>query len=518
MNKLNLDKSKIESCRKYAMQIANNIQDHIDKYTTVSVERTVLRLLGIDGVDDFSVPIPNRIVDDIVKDGNISLGVSVYLASALKATGLDMNSLVEEYIADRLSICSFPLLSKSETFKILKPYYETNLEKIKKNKAKRESFLERFPRGKTDLYVIVATGNIDEDVTQAVAAAKAGADIIAVIRSTGQSLLDYVPYGKTTEGFGGTFATQENFRIMRKALDDVSLEENRYIYLVNYASGLCMPEIACMGALERLDVLLNDSMYGIIFRDINMQRTFIDQYFSRLINAYSGIIINTGEDNYLTTADAVEEAHTVTASQFINEAFAKKAHLPSKLMGLGHAFEINPDVEDSFVLEIAHAQLAREIFPDAPLKYMPPTKHINGNIFRAYQQNAMFNMVTTLTEQSIHLLGMMTEAIHTPYLSDRYLAIKNAKMIQKSMKSLGDEISYKENGIIQSRAKEVLDSAEKLLKQIASDGMFVALEEGVFAQTKRTRVGGKGFDGVFIKAKDYVNVVMEKMEESFNED
>jgi len=91
-------------------------------------------------------------------------------------------------------------------------------------------------------------------------------------------------------------------------------------------------------------------------------------------------------------------------------------------------------------------------------------------------------------------------------------------MIQKSMKSLGDEISYKENGIIQNRAKEVLDSAEKLLKQIASDGMFVALEEGVFAQTKRTRVGGKGFDGVFIKAKDYVNVVMEKMEESFNED
>lgn len=40
-----------------------------------------------------------------------------------------------------------------------------------------------------------------------------------------------------------------------------------------------MPEIACMGALERLDVLLNDSMYGIIFRDINMKRTFIDQYF-----------------------------------------------------------------------------------------------------------------------------------------------------------------------------------------------------------------------------------------------
>ena len=79
------------------------------------------------------------------------------------------------------------------------------------------------------LYVIVATGNIYEDVVQAQAAARQGADIIAVIRTTGQSLLDYVPYGATTEGFGGTFATQENFRIMRKALDEVSEEVGRYI-------------------------------------------------------------------------------------------------------------------------------------------------------------------------------------------------------------------------------------------------------------------------------------------------
>ena len=68
-------------------------------------------------------------------------------------------------------------------------------------------------------YVIVATGNIYDDVEQAKAAAQLGADVIAVIRSTAQSLLDYVPHGATTEGFGGTYATQENFRIMREALD-----------------------------------------------------------------------------------------------------------------------------------------------------------------------------------------------------------------------------------------------------------------------------------------------------------
>ena len=70
------------------------------------------------------------------------------------------------------------------------------------------------------LYVIVATGNIYEDIVQAQAAARQGADVIAVIRSTAQSLLDYVPYGPTTEGFGGTYATQANFRLMRGALEE----------------------------------------------------------------------------------------------------------------------------------------------------------------------------------------------------------------------------------------------------------------------------------------------------------
>ena len=154
------------------------------------------------------------------------------------------------------------------------------------------------------IYLIVATGDIYEDIPQAQAAAREGADVIAVIRSTGQSLLDYVPEGATREGFAGTYATQENFRLMRAALDESSKELGRYVRLTNYASGLCMPEIAALAGLERLDMMLNDSMYGILFRDINPIRTFVDQRFSRQVHARAGIIINTGEDNYLTTADA----------------------------------------------------------------------------------------------------------------------------------------------------------------------------------------------------------------------
>ena len=101
----------------------------------------------------------------------------------------------------------------------LKDITHATVDRIKANRQARENYLEQFGGDKKGpyLYVIVATGNIYEDVTQAVAAARQGADVVAVIRTTGQSLLDFVPYGATTEGFGGTMATQENFRIMRKA-------------------------------------------------------------------------------------------------------------------------------------------------------------------------------------------------------------------------------------------------------------------------------------------------------------
>ena len=198
-----------------------------------------------------------------------------------------------------------------------------------------------------------------------------------------------------------------------------------------------MPEIAALGALERLDVMLNDAIYGILFRDINMQRTIVDQYMSRVIIGYCGIIFNSGEDNYLTTDDAYESAHTVTASQFINEQFAVLANIQEWQMGLGHAFEMDPDTENGFLYELAQAVMAKELFPNANLKYMPPTKFMTGNIYKGQIQDALFNLVSVWSGQSLQLLGMLTEAVHTPHMHDRYLSIENAEYIFNNCRSIG---------------------------------------------------------------------------------
>ena len=511
-SKLGIDFHKVQHARDTASHIANEVQAFVNNYTTVAVERTLCRLIAIDGVDENAVPLPNVLVDDLKEKGALDNGALFYIANAIIETGETPQEIAEKIASEGLDITGFAFHTPQEIEKAIRPYLEKSIEKITSNRQKREQYIATLGEGsKPYLYVIVATGNIYEDVVQAQAAARQGADIIAVIRTTGQSLLDYVPFGATTEGFGGTFATQENFRIMRKALDEVGEEVGRYIRLCNYCSGLCMPEIAAMGALEGLDVMLNDALYGILFRDINMQRTLIDQFMSRVINGFAGVIINTGEDNYLTTADAVEEAHTVLASDIINEQLALIAGLPEEQMGLGHAFEMDPEQENGFLYELAQAQMTREIFPKAPLKYMPPTKFMTGNIFRGHIQDALFNMIGIWTNQGIQLLGMPTEAIHTPFMSDRYLSIENAKYIFNNMKSIGDEMEFKKDGIIQKRAQEVLEKTIRLLDQIRKEGLFTALEKGIFGGIKRPKEGGKGLQGVSVKGTHYYNPFIEKM-------
>ncbi|HCX62676.1 lysine 5,6-aminomutase subunit alpha [Sedimentibacter sp.] len=505
-SKLNLNPELIDSARSAAGRIAENVQLFIDKNTTVTVERTIARLMGVDGVDEIDKPLPNVVVDSIKEGGGLSRGIAFWLGNAMVQTGKTPQEIAEGVSAGEIDITRLPIADENKIMEAVYKTAEKMVDRIRNNKAKRDEYLNTIGEGrKPYLYVIVATGNIYEDVIQAQAAARQGADVIAVIRTTAQSLLDYVPYGPTTEGFGGTFATQENFRIMRRALDEVGEEVGRYIRLCNYCSGLCMPEIAAMGAMERLDVMLNDALYGILFRDINMQRTLVDQYFSRIINGFAGIIINTGEDNYLTTADAVEEAHTVLASQFINEQFALKAGIPEEQMGLGHAFEMNPTLENGFLYELAQAQMAREIFPKAPLKYMPPTKFMTGNIFKGHLQDALFNFISVWTHQGIQLLGMPTEAIHTPHLQDRMLSIENAQYIFNNARNIGEEVEFKKDGIIQKRAQEVLAKAEELLRDIENEGIFDTIEKGKFGGVKRSFTGGKGLEGVVEKHENYFN-------------
>jgi beta-lysine 5,6-aminomutase alpha subunit len=143
---------------------------------------------------------------------------------------------------------------------------------------------------------------------------------------------------------------------------------------------------------------------------------------------------------------------------------------------------------------------------------MPPTKHKETDIFFSHAYDVMADLVAVWTRQGIQLLGMMTEAMHTPLLADRYVALKSASYVHRAARGIDEEFTVREDGKIANRARFVFGKAIELLEECRKDGMVAAIGRGRFGDVKRAETGGKGLDGVIEKAPDYFNPFLDAME------
>ncbi len=83
-SKLDLDPGMIASCQAAAAQIAEQVGEEIAGKTTVSVQRTLARLLGVDGVNELDAPLPNVLVDHVADRGE--LGGALATGSAMRCS------------------------------------------------------------------------------------------------------------------------------------------------------------------------------------------------------------------------------------------------------------------------------------------------------------------------------------------------------------------------------------------------------------------------------------------------
>jgi beta-lysine 5,6-aminomutase alpha subunit len=518
-SKLNLDQGAVLLARELARRAGEPVTQLALTHTTVSIERAVLRLGGLDGADAGGMPWVNRLTDAVRASVGLEHGVALPVGDALHTGGYpDLRTLAEAAAAGqvrfRLPVGRDAVAARERVVRSVSAGVST-LDRQRARRARLTDDLADppFPW----VYLTVAAGDIDQAIERAQAAARDGADVIAVIRSTGQALLDYVPAGVAGPAPAGSYATGESFRLMRAALDQTSRELGRYVRLTSYASGLCMPEIAALAGLERLDMLLSDCMHGIIVRDINPLRTFIDQRFSRAIGARAGIVVSPGEESFIAPppalpapaapVDAEDAAPAVIASQLLNEYFGREAGLETWQLGFGHGLELNPAGPDSFLLELAQAQLVRELFPGAPLKYMPPTTRVTEDVLAGCLLDAFFNLAGLMTDQSILCVGLMPEGIDLPFRADRDLALANIRYVRAAAGRLG--MSFAPDSFVVERAHQVLDEAVSLLRRISTEGLLNAIADGTFGVARRPPGGGHGLDGVVTRAEGYFNPVTE---------
>jgi beta-lysine 5,6-aminomutase alpha subunit len=81
--KVSIDENKIKTAKNIAKSIVDDMDYLMNEYSSVSIERTVARLMGVDNVDDNDKPLPNVLVDHLIENNALNQGVAFYLANAM---------------------------------------------------------------------------------------------------------------------------------------------------------------------------------------------------------------------------------------------------------------------------------------------------------------------------------------------------------------------------------------------------------------------------------------------------
>ena len=146
-SKVGLDFEKVEHARGVARKIADQVQDFVGNYTTVAVERTICRLLGIDGIDANEVPLPNVVVDELKSKGLLGQGVCFFMGNAILETGRNPQEIAEAVSNGELDITQMPVHKAEEIKAALTPFIEENIARIRGRRKRREEYIATIGEG-----------------------------------------------------------------------------------------------------------------------------------------------------------------------------------------------------------------------------------------------------------------------------------------------------------------------------------------------------------------------------------
>src|SRR5438128_3564533 len=157
MSKLGLDQGVVASCRAAAAQIAAQVAEEISSKTTVSVERTIARLLGVDGANELEVPLPNVLVDHVRDRGKLAKGIAYWLGNAMLEGGRSPQQIAEAVGAGELDLCALPRAGEEAIRERVRAECERRIHQTSARMEQRRELRERLGESPPPLrYVLTA--------------------------------------------------------------------------------------------------------------------------------------------------------------------------------------------------------------------------------------------------------------------------------------------------------------------------------------------------------------------------
>ncbi|NLB22035.1 MAG: LuxR family transcriptional regulator [Clostridium sp.] len=340
------------------------------------------------------------------------------------------------------------------------------------------------PQPKCVITTEIASGRFEDDIRRMRMAAWHGADHLMVIRTAGQSHYDGLIEG-TPQGIGGIPITRKQVRAQRKALDLIEDEVGRPINYHSYVSGVAGPEIAVMFTEEGINGAHQDPQYNVLYRNINMVRSFVDAAEAKSIMAYAGMAQIDGAHNANATArEAWKVMPELLVQHAINSLFSVKSGMKKENICLSTVPPSAPPAP-AMRMDLPYAVTLRELFKDYKTRAQQNTKYMESSTREATVTHVLNLLISQLTSADIQSTITPDEGRNVPWHIYNMEAVDTAKQAFAGMDGLMNMISLRrDEGELAEKTRELKERAILFMEEmIEAGGYFQAVEDGFFVDS-----------------------------------
>jgi D-ornithine 4,5-aminomutase subunit beta len=361
----------------------------------------------------------------------------------------------------------------------------------------------------------IASGRFEDDLRRMRMAAWHGADHLMVIRTTGQSHIDGLMEG-TPEGTGGVPITRKQIRASRKACDLIEEEVGRPINFHSYVSGVAGPEVAVLFAEEGINGAHQDPQYNVLYRNVNMYRSFVDAAEAKRVMASAGIFQIDGAHNANATAKAGWLVMPELMVQHgINCAFSVAAGMPKELIGLS---TVPPDAPPAPKLwyDLPYAVALRDFFSEYKMRAQQNTRYIEADIEEAVRTHTIDTLISMLTSADIQSTITPDEGRNVPWHYNNIRGVQTVKQTWAALDGIKELLTLNMNGPLGEMVRDIKERAVAFLEEVIEvGGYFAAVEQGFFVDSAkypersgdgiaRDGQGGVGANSIVRRDPDYL--------------
>ncbi len=360
----------------------------------------------------------------------------------------------------------------------------------------------------------IASGRFEDDIRRMRMAAYHGADHIMVIRTAGQSHFDGLIEG-TPQGVGGVPITRKQVRAQRKALDVIEDEVGRPINYHSYVSGVAGPDIAVMFAEEGVNGAHQDPQYNVLYRNINMLRSFVDAAESKKIMAWAEMLQIDGAHNANATAMIAEKVMPELLVQHaINSAFSVKAGMKKENIALSTVPPTASPAPD-LRINLPYAVALRDFFSEYKMRAQMNTKYMESSTREATVTHVLNLLISKLTSADIQSTITPDEGRNVPWHMYNVEAVDTAKQTLIALDGILELVEVKKDGYLGNKVRELKERAILFFEELLEvGGYFEAVEAGFFVDSgiyperngdgiSRKIQGGIGAGSIYPRDDDY---------------